>query len=270
MKKREFYGHATLTDYLIAQGIGFHPDTVILQVDDIDEPKFPVPYTDALAGKVRPPFQYQIIEQILPYPSGDPLIGTVLLGRAIYVEYNTISQQLTLTLLNATDRIAAAGSYSMAAILTDDGYINQNAPGDYIDVDKIGPVIPQSIQRAFEVNDLNQDFIFALSVLYLINEAYDIEEVEFPRNYRRRVHQQTGKLPSNHYRVRRIKRTRKRYQSNGTGTGKKRPEHLVRGHFRHTENHPLAQFNGDWWIPAHYRGTDSDKSKSKPVYRIEL
>ncbi|PSN80988.1 hypothetical protein C8B47_03675 [filamentous cyanobacterium CCP4] len=265
MKKREFIGHATVTDYLIAIGVKFHPETVILQVDDIDDPLPPIPYLDAIKGKCRPIFKYQAIEQILKIPNHPTL------GRVVYVVSDIETHTASLTAFNAIEGLTATGENSMIANFTKDGYLCQDENlGEYIDVNSIGLELPWYVRQEIDNRNASEDAIFALMVFNVINEGYDIEEVEFPRNYRRRVQKKTGKTPSNHYRVRNIKRTRKRYQSSSNSAQAKRPEHLVRGHFRHVEDHPLEQFNGDWWIPAHTRGGESDKPKSKPIYRIEL
>lgn len=266
MKKRDFLGYATVTDYLIAQGVTFHPETVILQVDDIDTPELPISHSEAIQGKCRPLFKYQTIEQILNLPQ------LPLLGRLIYIVSDIETQTAAIIAFNATAEMIITGSSTLLANFNDDGTLCQDdALGEYISLDEVNLTIPNHIQKFMTDPFLQEDAVFALTVFHIINEGYDIEEVEFPRNYRRRHKKKTGKLPSNHYTVRTIKRTRKRYQPSGNGTQQgKRPEHLVRGHFRHVTDHPLQQFNGDWWIPAHTRGGNSDKPKSKPIYRIEL
>lgn len=266
MKKRSFYGYATATDCLIARGAIIPPETVIINADQIDkaDPSERPSYTDAINGQCRPPFQYTAIETIGANNIGDQV------ARVIIADYQTDTNMMIVSsFLLIRDLVTTAPFYFKVNMRDDMDKANgkpQLKNGDYHAVG-----YPDYFQQTISYDNLQEDVLFALLVFHIIHEGYEIEEVEFPRNYRRRHQAKQGKLPSNHYRIRSIKRTRKRYQPSGKTTGLKRPEHLVRGHFRHVENHPLQQFNGDWWIPAHNRGgNDSDKPKSKPIYRVEL
>lgn len=51
-------------------------------------------------------------------------------------------------------------------------------------------------------------------------------------------------------------------KENKDDSGKRR-EHIVRGHFRNVENHPIEHFNGTFWIDAHKRGSSSEGTINK-------
>lgn len=266
MKKRDFYGYATVTDCLIARGATIPPETIVINADDIDNaPADQRPsYSDAINGQCRPVFRYTAIETTGENKDGDQV------GRVIICDYRPDTNHLTVTSFYLIQDQVTTAPFYFKINMRDDMAGGQGKPqlkdGDYHAVG-----YPPYFQETITYENLNEDVVFAMLVFHVIHEGYDIEEVEFPRNYRRRHQKKTGKLPSNHYRVRHIKRTRKRYQATGNSSGNKRPEHLVRGHFRHVENHPIEHFNGDWWIPAHNRGGNhSDKPQSKPIYRVEL
>lgn len=113
---------------------------------------------------------------------------------------------------------------------------------------------------------------------YFMRQPGQIIEVEHPRKVAKKIEKRTGKAPSNYYRVLPTvtdigpgaKQYKYSYKSNGNGTHNSPREHLVRPHFRHVENHPLPQFNGTFYIPAHKRGSGGENGKSKQIYRVVL
>ncbi|MEL7432334.1 MAG: hypothetical protein AAFN11_00145 [Chloroflexota bacterium] len=255
MHKHNFQGYATGADYLVAQGVNFNPDTVILTVHP--DAYWDMEYSKSIEMRCRPIFMNQIIEQIVT-------VEDVPLLRAIYVTFEPDDNTALMTNFNANDRAWIAGQ-TAGIQLSPEGYIEQ----DEIHVtDNI--YTPLNTQPVMNKAQIIEDVVFALAVFATIHDGYEIEEVKLPRQYRRRIERKTGKKPSNHYHLRHIKNTRKRYQLTGSSSDSKRPQHLVRGHFRHVENHPIQHFNGDYWIPSHIRGGDKSTQKSKPVYRIEL
>lgn len=263
MKKRDFFGYATVTDYLIAHGVKFDSRSIIMEVDTINDDPDTFSYEQLISGIVRPVFNIQIVEQILQ------VANIPKLGRLQYIVYSPDTNAVFITVYNVST-VIGIGETTIKFNLEPDGTIDRTQPGEML----MNPrsLVPPNAVEGIPHNDIMEDAIFALAVFGTIHTGYEIEEVEFPRNYRRKIERDTGKRPSNHYRIRHIKRSRKRYQPSGKGTSTKKSQHLVRGHFRHVENHTIQQFNGDFWIPAHYRGGDKDstKPKSKPVYRIQL
>lgn len=262
MKKPNFNGHATATDALIAHGVGIHPETVIINADEIEsaKPSERPSYAEAIHGYCRPPFRNIALENFTTYEG-------IQAARVILVGWRPEKLQMTVTsFIMGGDALAATKQYLLINMDDDPQDQELHIKGGDLESN----LFPPHTQYTLTTDDLKEDAIFAMLVFYIINEGYEIEEVEHPRNYRRRIERSTGKAPSNHYRVRKIKRTRKRYKASGNSSGNKRPEHLVRGHFRHVEDHPIAHFNGSWWIPAHTRGGNGDKPKGKPIYRVEL
>lgn len=117
------------------------------------------------------------------------------------------------------------------------------------------------------------DFHFpvVLSSMSFFHQRAEIELVDYNPKTRRLVKRKTGKEPSPYFRIIAPGQPQKRYKPNGQRPKqiKNMPIHTVRGHFRHTENHPIDHFNGTRWIAAHTRG-DEKLGKLVKHYKIRL
>jgi hypothetical protein len=263
---KDFYGHRTVTDYLIAKGVGFHPQTVILEATEIDNDP-PKLYSEAMDGRIRPPFDYQTIEMV----QDNDEYGKA--GRLIYVTWHPDQQEMQLVSFRITREFNIVSPQMWRVPLDADGNMDTSkkisqAPGQDF-------YLPIEFMPRLEKEDMQWDTIFAMLVFNCIHEKFEIDEVEFPRQARRLTERKTGKKPSNYYSIRNIKRQRKQYpvsdSTSSAGSSRAKSEaHLVRGHFlTQPDNHPLPQFAGKtFWVPAHQRGAGTNEKKI--IYRVEL
>jgi hypothetical protein len=264
---RDFFGYRTVTDLLINKGVGFHPETVIIEVDDIDPAKPPIKYSDSITGPSRPCFDYQVIEQVKPHMG-------IKVGRAIYVKWLAETRHVLFrSFLLINDIIACSPSWMVLNFdLT--GEPEKERKELAMSDANMELVLPGIAKPIMTPEEQRSDAVFTLMVFNMIHEKYEIEEVEFTRQVRRQAERKTGKKPSNHYSLRTIKHVRKQYPAsdkNNTPAAKpSREAHLVRGHFlTQPDNHPLAQFAGKtFWVPAHNRGAGTNEKKI--IYRVEL
>lgn len=264
---RDFYGYRTVTDYLIAKGVGFHPQTVILEATEIDNDP-PKLYTDAMDSRVRPPFDYQTIEMVKENVDG---VGKA--GRLIYVTWLPEQQEMQVLSFRVTREFDIVSPQMWRVPLDADGCLDTSkristAPQQDF-------TLPINFMPVLEKEDMQWDTVFTMLVFNCIHEKFEIDEVEFPRNARRLTERKTGKKPSNYYSIRNIKRQRKQYpvsdSTSGAASNRTKAEaHLVRGHFlTQPDTHPLPQFAGKtFWIPAHNRGAGTNEKKI--IYRVEL
>lgn len=265
---RDFYGFRTVTDFLIAKGVGFHPETVILECDEYDDANPPVKYGDAVRGHCRPIFDHQVIEQI-----GKDSEGRV--GRAIYVKWLPESNHMLFFSFFVRKKLIACSTAFIVTHYELETEADAKVKAAALAEENFHLELPRDVYPIIDANDMREDSIFALMVFYCIHEKFEFEEVEFPREIQRKVERRTGKKPSNHYSLRTIKSIRKQYPvkdstSSADNNRAKAEAHLVRGHFlTQPDTHPLPQFAGKtFWVPAHQRGAGTNEKKI--IYRIEL
>lgn len=264
---RDFYGHRTVTDFLISKGVKFHPQTVVIEADEVEAVNSNVERDEVLATRSRPIFDYQAIEQVF-----DGEVGK--LAMLTYVIWHHESHLAEFRVFCSMWGNTQAIGNGMYLRYTNDGFLDKefalNNGGSEI------ALSPLTIPGDFLWNDNYQIFgrsvFFAQRVFHQIHDKCEVEQVEFSRQVRRATERKTGKKPSNYYSIRNIKKTRKQYPaSNNTGAKHAKHEaHLVRGHFlTHPDNHPLPQFAGKtFWVSAHQRGAGANGKQV--IYRVEL
>lgn len=263
---RDFYGHRTVTDFLISKGVKFHPQTVVIEADfgGLISP-------DAVLGitpseqRTRPIFDYQAIEVI--FQDKQEKRATLY-----YVVWNSETLQAHICVFHIGAHDVRLGIKNLILQYDKEGYVphDEKAFGWFpLDLEQFKPLLFEELYGA----DLPiSAYLYALNVFSFIHEGYEVEAVEFPRQARRATERKTGKKPSNYYSLRNIKKTRKQYPaSNSTGVKHTKHEaHLVRGHFlTHPDSHPLPQFAGKtFWVSAHQRGAGTNGKQV--IYRVEL
>jgi hypothetical protein len=103
-----------------------------------------------------------------------------------------------------------------------------------------------------------------------IHRHTECELITHNRGTRRTTKRKTGKEPSPYFLLKvEPGKPQKRYAGNSSKSQHHNKQHIVRGHFRHTMNHPIEHLNGTRWIPSHMRGNESLGQVQKG-YRIVL
>lgn len=114
-----------------------------------------------------------------------------------------------------------------------------------------------------------------ITAMQFMHQKHPVELVTYKRQRRRYIKRKTGKNPSPYFLLRidpSKTETRIAYEEapeRNTHKKSNLPMHMVRGHFRHVNDHPIEHFNGTFWIPAHTRGNASNGKVDKG-YRIVL
>lgn len=133
----------------------------------------------------------------------------------------------------------------------------------------IAPEVPQDLHIEIDTNSQMDHMLYCL-VMQSIHEHAECELITHNRGVRRTTKRKTGKEPSPYFLLKvEPGKTQKRYASTSQKNQHKNRQHIVRGHFRYTADHPIASFNGTFWIPSHMRGNESIGQVQKG-YRIVL
>jgi len=279
--------YKTFTDYLMDQGVHFHQDTVVLHTNVADwgsyssitgvgiedirvDPDEVFNYT--FDGVLMPPFEHFVVEW---FQRGDPDPDAFNPddGGAFYYDKG----HLKLFKYNPESMrrwMVSDHKYLIVEVgLKLSFQLHEN--NDYTTVTgKLFDSLPETLTAY--TNDLpypvmnDSLWLFFATVFMCCNNSNDIELMTPLRGDRRRAQKAGIKEPSPYFLLKvDPTKPRKVYESTGNHTGQKNRAHIVRGHFRHVHDHPLAQFNGTFWIPAHMRG-DKDKGIVNKGYRIVL
>ena len=262
---RNVFGHRTFTDFLVRKGVGFHPQTVILEADEIEAVNSNVERDEVLAARSRPIFDYQAIEKVFEFKD-------LKLATLVYVIWHHESHLAEFRVFCSTGGKTEAIGNGMHLRYTKDGFLDKefalNNGGTEIALSPLP--IPDDFLWNANIQIFGRTVYFAQKVFNQIHDKCEVEQVEFSRQAQRQTQRKTGKKPSNHYRIRNIKLNRKQYVGKTiTPTIRAKSDaHLVRGHFlTHPDSHPLPQFSGKtFWIPAHTRGVGKDNKQT--IYRI--
>jgi hypothetical protein len=276
------------------QGVEFHPDTVI--VDMTEQGKY---YNRGLhnmntneqpVGKIsRPPFPYMFFEWarlrshygVYAHDIGEGFVMCV----SFY--YSFIEAKHDVEMMN---RIPEMEMF----LCSEEPFIYVNNHEGHCDIYQEAPYIPKEslfdvfeqqfgytykdfLSNAYKCTHIEYDEQFAYYIhtaiggIDLFHRKPEIELVDYPRNYRRRMKHKHGKEPSPYFRIINPEQVRKVNTNDKPSqkTGIKMPLHTVRGHFRTVADHPLEWFNGTKWIPSHTRG-DKKLGELKKHYRIRL
>jgi hypothetical protein len=255
--KRKYY---TLCDYLIEEGVPFQPDAVVFNAMDTVEDDRPVTGQYGL-----PPFDNSFVDVWLPVEHGHNLIFGVLFSRVLSAEGHAF-HTIAFGLIKGSPYQYMV-SQSSVMVYGDDGRIL--SPVEQLDISRKRQYPLQEPHGGFtsfsfvdehNIMSMPQDianavFRSAARAFTYIHRKNEVDLVSLPRQRRRKIKREQGKEPSPYFW---IKAPQKSRASKGRVTGLIRPSkaHMVRGHFRVVENHPIEQFNGTHWIPAHTRGNN--------------
>lgn len=216
----------------------------------------------------------------LPWDQGFEALGAIFFGDRLSdapVDLNYISHQFG---DGATDTVvsllhAMADQFPNHWILRIEGFIRQNGRVfktperiTFLLDDTGKPVTPPHIQVLYlapdgEVPVISQAagmyFPFALALSFLHCKNILVEDTRDPRSRQvRRADERTG-LPTPHYKTLVIEPMKRVLETEGgiRQNGLKKALHICRGHFAHySEDKPLfGKYSGQFWIPAHVRGT---------------
>lgn len=93
----------------------------------------------------------------------------------------------------------------------------------------------------------------------MLHKKHPVELIHPSRQHRRLAERKFGKKPSPYFllKVDPNQTQRRLAERNENPSERHMRSHLVRGHFRTTNAHPIEHFNGTRWIPAHARGDKS-------------
>lgn len=273
---------ATFCDWLINRGVEFHPDTVIVDVSHFD--------TSDTSGFLRQ-LELDALKNRLDYEKSVPVfsymffetwgqitgVGKIYMGTLIekqpsgyYAVYFVTQTPERNIAIGPTFGTMWFNEYGMVDWDVDEGIIYDN-DYDYAPITSpFGEIKPgfkyEIVTEALAVGVLELTRMY----LYPFHQQHEIELVDQPRPKARRILRQTKKLPSPYFRILDASdKPQKRYAGSGVLTGRKLDKaHIVRGHFRHTQDHPIAQFNGTFWIPSHMKG--KGENAPPPRYKIVL
>ena len=280
----------TFADWLMNQGVQFHPETVIVDMTNIHDA-----YNSGLHNlddwapinrKAKPPYKYMFFEWerfirtdlsttygfycACPDDCYNPTVRGIsfikFYGENPKKPYLWMAEQPFFYEINR-DGFCDDYSDEGAIVGLDSGSLNCTYKGD--------DIFYSSFHEYHSGIGYEEQYLYyahvAIRGIELLHQKAEVELVDWPRNYRRRELRKKGKEPSPYFRIIAPGKPEKRYPSNGKKSDNKikLPLHTVRGHFRHVENHPLPQFNGTFWIPAHTRG-DEKMGKLQKHYKIRL
>lgn len=269
---------ATFCDWLVNRGVDFHPDTVIVdatkhkaldryptkffEVDtDYNNDARLTDFSTHNFGNITPIFGSMFIEAI---SDGIPPLPKLRFGFQCAYFASSSARYGELILKAYDDWRGLVSTTDTIRVTIDDD-------GELVDILRL----PNSTQTHIAQRELpfQQTKLYLwmfFNALAVFHQRKEIELVDYSRQKRRRIERKTGKAPSPYFRILDASdKPQKRYAGSGASTGRTLEKaHIVRGHFRHTENHPLEQFNGTFWIPSHMKGKGDDAPP--PRYKIVL
>lgn len=121
------------------------------------------------------------------------------------------------------------------------------------------------------ITDFNQMFlVLLLNANYHIHSKGDVEFKDWTSRQRRATKSRFKKEPSPYFLLKVGHQNQIRYNNKPDDAFKsntKRRAHIVRGHFRTVEDHPIEHFNGTFWIEPHKRG-DSENGDINKGYKV--
>lgn len=278
---------ATFCDWLINRGVQFHPDTVVVDGSSIwewalDHAPLEKDYASRI-GKSLPIFPNIFIGyKASEFPGnylGAYMINSNLMisDLQIYmiIMFHSIrsrrGQLLTISKGTGLLFFNPAGYNELDEPNGVEKLILKHFPNWYSNV-LLSMAEPLSGKFAGFIEATMRGLLVDVVIFTLaaFHKQHEIELIDVPHPKARRILRQTGKLPSPYFRILDASdRPQKRYAGSGQATGRtlEKP-HIVRGHFRYTENHPLEQFNGTFWIPSHMKGKGDNAPP--PRYKIVL
>lgn len=294
--------YKTFADYLVMRGIPLSDDTVIVNSSEIALPYFAAKNGDEIRNvnnALNLPAANDFVQQrtipvfdSIVYECGSVVIGGIKGYVCVWAKKMPISKDLNYTWFMQSTYIyqhPALGIYGNRELVGfDKNGISLSSKIGNIDRKKYDDDTNElflerhALRHVHFPSDKDDVIILdnskkstALILWLAVTRALmhvrpEIELVTHPDNQIKRVKRKTGKEPSPYFLLRvDPTKPRKVYESSGNHTGQKNRAHIVRGHFRTTENHPIEQFNGTQWIPAHMRG-DKNKGIVNKGYRIVL
>lgn len=274
----------TFCDWLINQGVTFHPETVIIDITSVEKHILENDVADelldidniAIKEVTLPPFDYIFFESHSDFASFGvyafklPKIDDAWVGEGESDKWIAYS---LCPVMKFKDRNVfyidnnSVFEWSMAGVYEAFSY------GSGID-DWIHDQV-EGYNSSFDFDWYeSKDFVIFSSILHalkFLHQKAEVELVDYPRNYRRRELRKNGKEPSPYFRIVAPGKPVKKNVGQSVGTGNKiqLPLHTVRGHFRTVQNHPIEWFNGTFWIAAHTRGNE-ELGKLQAHYKIRL
>ncbi len=260
----------TFCDWLMMQGVEFHPKTVIVNADCvfIDEKHLPL-------GKnavIRPSFNFTFWEG--RYAPDGAVYDELKLGFYVcnkpkyktYLKLNNDCNVYDIIVFTANTKSGIIGTGNRVILVIDENgiEIHKNllpsesflAKMGYDDINElehvfhnVDPRILQGMPSDAIGSEVRQDLFEAM---WAFNQNTEIELVDYSDIHKRIITKRDGKKPSPYFLIINPEATQKRYEGNRPShkSGIKMPFHRRRGHFRHVENHPIAHFNKTSFIQA--------------------
>ncbi len=270
----------TFCDWLINQGVRFHPETVIVEASAGVESATPA----KTSVSSMPLFDYIFCE----FETYELRAGTYLEKIAATDDYK-LYVSLNITQWPSRDFLLRFSRGRQFFAFDNDGFYVKPMPdmiSPFLDndtwaIDIFGDAMNWSAERFGRnnvLNDIKENEIITSATgnafmwaMECFHQRAEIEIVDYSPSQIRVIKKREGKEPSPYFRIIAPGEPQKRYKRYGQGPTsiQNMPLHIVRGHFRHTEDHPIEHFNGTFWIAAHTRG-DEKLGKLVKHYKIRL
>ncbi len=277
----------TFCDWLMMQGVQFHPDTKIIKNDLLTNvtSNSLQEYVDVLRVNLTPTiplFNYTLIE----CESSDPSLSS---GKTMEFGYEV---RLTNSKPDESDSNGIKEYYELYEGCKFYTITSHRAIRDFGRLIKSDTIILWAVRGSWFVNNamfIKNNFNFeqeddfthddlCLAITNAVSETFmffhtsqEIELVDYSDIHKRIITRREGKEPSPYFRIINPEATQKRYEDDRPShkSGIKMPFHIRRGHFRRVENHPIAHFNKTSFIEATTVGNKA-QGTIKKGYTIRL
>jgi hypothetical protein len=259
----------TFADYCMRHGVKFPADTVVFNLDDLIDYS---PYSIGLKKE---------LDNMFSHNEGGGLAGIQVtpIFPNMFFEWRTSPKKdhyigVLCSWVQDVDNIVLstfAVSKHKSEGLSNSICLHIPLDNNYRFSDEPSPVETLEGVNEYALLDfINHQNTVIVAAIGLLNMRGECSLKSFTSSEIRGVKKRTGKEPSPYFLLRvHPNKTRKTYPLSSRKHKHKNRQHIVRGHFRHTTNHPIAPFNGTFWIPSHMRGNESIGQVQKG-YRIVL